>query len=100
MNVIVTMSFSLLFITIDMFYDTLNPKLNWENPQAAVKNNMNALLSFVTNLVLDVIVYSLIFAVFPKNYIGFILSVVLILVLAIPAAGLYFKYAAKKVSRM
>ncbi|MBP5567983.1 MAG: hypothetical protein J6X54_02030 [Treponema sp.] len=100
MNVVVTMSFSVLFITIDMFYDTLNPKLNWENPQAAVKNNMNALLSFVTNLVLDVIVYSLIFAVFPKNYIGFILSVVIILVLAIPAAGLYFKYAAKKVSRM
>lgn len=100
MNVIITLGLSVLLIVIDMFYDTINPKLNWENPMAAVKNNMNAFFSMITNLVLAAILYVLIFAVFPKNYIGFILSVVLILVLAIPAAGLYFKYAAKKVSRM
>ena len=100
MNVIITLGLSVLLIVIDMFYDTINPKLNWENPMAAVKNNMNAFFSMITNLVLAAILYVLIFAVFPKNYIGFILSVVIILVLAIPAAGLYFKYAAKKVSRM
>jgi len=65
LKVVVLSSLALIPIcTVGLIIDLLRPKLNWSNPQEAIKQNMNAvlgmLLGFVFIFVLGVISYLLI----------------------------------------
>lgn len=100
MMVIVSVSVSLLLIFIDMFIDTINPKLNWENPVTATKQNFNVLWAMLLSMFTIGIVVLLIAFVLPKKmYSLMILSIIYVIISAPVGAG-YFKYAEKKLLDM
>lgn len=89
---------SVVLIVSEMFIDTVNPKLNWENPIAAFKQNVNSMISlFVTISVVAIYVLVGIFVV-PSNTIGFLILSGIFLVIAIPLSIIYIKYASKRIS--
>ena len=91
---------SLLLIFIDMFLDTVRPKLDWENPIAAFKRNFNTFLSVLITIGVIVVFLLLGIAVLPKNNFGLIIITVLFLAIAAPLGSCYWKYAVKKIDRM
>lgn len=48
--VLICISATLFFATSDLIINILRPFLNWTNPTAAVKNNLNVIISLVTRL--------------------------------------------------
>lgn len=94
----VTVSLSLIFI--DMFIDTANPKLVWENPMAASKQNFNVLWSMLLTMVTCGIIIVLIVLVLPKKMISFVILSLIFTLISSPLGAGYFKYAEKKISRM
>lgn len=89
---------SLVLIFTEMFIDTANPKLNWENPIAAFKQNVNSIIAvFVTMTVTAIFVVLGVF-VLPKNLIGFFIMCAIFLLIAAPLGTIYFKYASKRIS--
>ena len=96
---VLTMLASFVLIFIEMFIDTINPKLQWENPMAAFKRNMNAVIS--TFIVMGFIALMvLLIVLLPKNNIGFLIVNAIMLVIATPLGYFYFKYAVKKIPKM
>lgn len=49
--VLLCISSTLFFATSDLIINILRPFLNWTNPTAAVKNNMNVVISLVTRII-------------------------------------------------
>ncbi len=96
---LLTILTSFVLIFIEMFIDTVNPKLQWENPTAAFKQNMNAVVSTFIVMGFIALMVLLIF-VLPKNNIGFLIVAAIMLVIAAPLGVLYFKYAVKKIPKM
>ena len=89
---------SLVLIFTEMFIDTANPKLNWENPIAAFKQNVNSIIAvFVTMTVTAIFVVLGVFLL-PKNTIGFFIMCAIFLLIAAPLGTVYFKYATKRIS--
>lgn len=91
---------SLILIFVEMFLDTINPKLEWENPIAAIKQNGNILISALITFGIIAIFAVLGFAVLPKSIIGVIIMVVLGSVISAPLGSIYWKYAVKKINNM
>ena len=96
---ILTILASFVLIFIEMFIDTVNPKLQWENPTAAFKQNMNAVVSTFIVMGFIALMVLLIFLL-PKNNIGFFAVAGIMLVIAAPLGYFYFKYAVKKIPKM
>lgn len=97
--VALTVSVSISLIFLDMFLDTANPKLQWENPTAAFKQNINSLLSVLFSFA--VISFGAFIAyLVPKNTMGIIISCVIFIVIDAPIGSAYFRYAEKKIDRM
>lgn len=92
-------SISVFLIFIDLFIDTARPKLNWENPQAAFKNNLNSLFSVLASLVI-VAVFVILGIFLPKKEISIEIIAFLFIVLASPLGVVYYRYAAKKIPAM
>ncbi|MCQ2578785.1 MAG: hypothetical protein MJ176_09685 [Treponema sp.] len=88
----------LLFV--DMFIDTVNPKLNWDNPVFAFKSNMNTLFSVLATLV-SAAILGVVGVVFHAlgNW-AFLILAVIFLILAAVTGALYNKYAMKKLPQM
>ncbi len=93
---IMAVSVSLTLIFIDMFIDTANPKLEWENPMAASKQNFNVLWSMLLTMVTCAIAIVLIVFVLPKKISSFIVLSVVFIIISSPLGAGYFKYAEKK----
>ena len=83
-----------------MLLDTANPKLLWENPTAAFKQNMNSIIGTFLNIVVDAVAIILAIFALPKNDLGQIILAVIFAILSGPIGAKYFKYAAKKISLM
>lgn len=92
-------SISVFLIFIDLFIDTARPKLNWENPQAAFKNNLNSLFSVLASLVI-VAIFVILGFLLPKKEISIEIMAFLFIVLASPLGVVYYRYAAKKIPAM
>lgn len=91
---------SLLLIFIDMFIDTAHPKLNWENPMSASKQNLNVLWSMLLSMItIGLIVVILVF-VLPKKLYSLVILSVIYGIISAPVGALYFKYAEKKLKEM
>lgn len=90
---------SLPLIFVDMFIDTANPKLHWENPTAAVKQNMNVMWSVLLSLLICVLLI-VFFVLLPKKLTSFLIVSVVFGIIAAPIGAGYFKYASKKYDRM
>lgn len=52
MGIILCISATLCFSTMDLIINIQRPLLNWSNPTAAVKNNLNIMLSFLTRAII------------------------------------------------
>lgn len=92
--------FSSILIFLEMLIDTLHPKLEWENPVAAFKQNLNTIFSIFLTMGLIVLFLLLGIIVFPKNNIGLIILILFLILIAIPLGLCYWKYAVKKIDRM
>ena len=90
-------SVSLSIIFVEMFIDTAHPKLNWENPVAAFKQNMNTMISMFCGMA--IIAVSIVLGVFvlPKNQTGEIIFIAIFAALSAPIGAKYFKYAERKI---
>lgn len=91
---------SVLLILCDMFVDTVNPKLLWENPVAAFKQNLNTLAGFLLNIVIISILIVLVIFVLPKNQFGQLILTFVFVIISAPVGAKYFKYAEKRISLM
>ena len=90
---------SLVLVFVEMFIDTFNPKLQWENPIAAFKQNVNALVSaFITMGLIALFVVLMLFL--PRNNLGILLVGLIFTVIAAPLGYLYFRYAVKRIPLM
>ena len=96
---IISLLVSLVLIFTEMFIDTVNPKLQWENPTAAFKQNVNAVVSsFISMGVVGIFVVLMIFL--PKTSLGMLLIALIFAVIAAPLGFLYFRYAVKRIPKM
>lgn len=97
---IMLLPISILIIFIDMFIDTAKPKLQWENPIAAFKQNMNSLAAiFIAFAILFIVIVLFVFLL-PKKETAFIIVAVIFTVISAPIGSLYFKYAEKRITNM
>ena len=96
---IITLLVSLVLIFTEMFIDTVNPKLQWENPTAAFKQNVNAVVSsFISMGFVGIFVVLMIFL--PKNNLGMFIIGLIFALIAAPLGFFYFRYASKKFPKM
>ena len=97
---LVAVSISLLLIFVDMFIDTANPKLNWETPMAATKQNFNVLWSMLLTMVTIVLVVILVAFVLPKKMFSLLILTSVFIIISAPIGAGYFRYAEKKLKEM
>lgn len=91
---------SLLLIFIDMFIDTAHPKLNWENPMTASKQNLNVLWSMLLSMLTIGVVILLLVFVLPKKLYALVILSAIYAIIAAPIGAGYFKYAEKRLKDM
>ena len=90
---------SLVLVFGEMFIDTINPKLQWENPTAAFKQNVNAVVSsFISMGVVGIFIVLMIFL--PKTNLGMLIIGLIFAVIAAPLGYFYFRYAIKRIPKM
>ena len=97
---LVAASVSLLLIFIDMFIDTMHPKLNWETPIAAAKQNFNVLWSMLLSMLTIAFLAVLVIIVLPKNMIALLILSAIFFIIASPIGAGYFRYAEKRLKDM
>lgn len=99
-TVILSMSLCFLLHLLDLWIDTIRPKLNWETPVAAFKQNLNAVLSFfVTSGVLLILALCAIF-ILKKTMITLILLSCVILIGDILLWKIYVRWAEKRLASL
>lgn len=92
-----SISVSGVLIFIDLFIDTANPKLTWENPTEAFKQNFNSLFGvLITMGIIGIFVVCYILFL-PKKMISCLVLPLIFLVINLPLGKLYFSYAEKKI---
>lgn len=77
---------TLFLATIDIVVNIYRPLLNWTNPTAAVKNNLNVIYSMLIRVVMAAIVY-LLYITIPGFFVNYELTLLLASLVSI---GLYF----------
>ena len=97
---LVAASVSLLLIFIDMFIDTAHPKLNWENPMTASKQNLNVLWSMLLSMLTIGVVILLLVLVLPKKLYSLVIVSAIYAIISAPVGAGYFKYAEKRLKDM
>ena len=97
---ILNLSISFLLVLIEMYLDTIKPKLNWENPNACVKQNMNTMIAMLISMLIVGIVAVLGIFVIPRESVGILILSAVFLIPCAPIGSGYFKYAPKKIKRM
>ena len=97
---LVAASISLLLIFVDMFIDTVNPKLNWETPTAASKQNFNVLWSMLLTMVTIALVVVLVAFVLPKKMFSLLILSCIFIIISSPIGAGYFRYAEKRLKNM
>lgn len=100
LQTLLSVTLSTLLIFIDMFLDTANPKLQWDNPTAAFKQNVNSGVSVLLNMVLIGLYVFLVIYLVPKNLIGYFIILLVSVAITMPVGYFYIKYAVKKFPKM
>ena len=78
----------------------IKAKLNWENPNACVKQNMNTMIAMLISILIIGIVAVLGIFVIPRESVGILILSAVFLIPCAPIGSGYFKYAPKKIKRM
>ena len=97
---VIEIAVSAVLIFTDMFLDAVRPKLEWENPIAAFKQNFNTILSIFITIGVIVLFLLLGIAVLPKNQTGLIIMTVFFALIAVPLGLCCWNYTVKKIDRM
>jgi ABC-type transport system involved in Fe-S cluster assembly fused permease/ATPase subunit len=66
-TVFLSMSLSFLTLLFDLWIDTSHPKLNWETPTVALKQNLNSIFSILLNIGIIIILMVFSFLVLKKT---------------------------------
>ena len=93
---VLSSSISVLLIFMDMFIDTANPKLDWETPMAASKQNFNILWSMLLTMITVVLVVLLVAFVLPKTVPSLLILSAIFIIISAPVGAWYFRYAEKR----
>lgn len=91
---------SQVLILIDMFIDTANPKLQWEQPAEALKQNFNSFFAMLIALAVVALFVVLALTVLPKNTFGALIVPLVFLAGTIPLRRLYYAFAEKRIRLM
>ena len=83
-----------------MFIDTVHPKLNWETPMAASKQNFNVLWSMLLSMTTIGLVVVLLVFVLPKKLYSLVILSCIYAIISAPVGAGYFRYAEKKLKEM
>lgn len=97
---LIVFSVSIVLVLCDMFMDTANPKLLWENPVVAFKQNLNTLAGVLFNVIFIAILIGLAFFIVPKNQFGQIIITLVFVIISAPLGVQYFNYAKKRIPLM
>lgn len=92
-------SVSAFLIFIDMAIDTVNPKLNWDNPMAAFKQNINSIISIFITIGVIAICAGIIYLL-SKNLTAIFFLTALFAAVSFVTGKIYFRYAEKKIPLM
>ena len=91
---------SALLIFIDMFIDSANPKLNWETPMAASKQNFNVLWSMLLSMLTVILFIVLVIFVLPQKTFSLVILSAIYAIISAPVGAGYFRYAEKRLKEM
>jgi len=91
---------SVLFNVLGLYIDTLNPQLKWENPVAAMKQNINAVVMLLSEMLLLAGIGVVVFL--WVHTIGLLMFVLLLLPLALVSLllALYFPLGEARIQRL
>lgn len=90
---------SLLITFLELMLDSVNPKLNWENPMAAFKQNVNSIISIFGTMAF-VALFVLVGIILPKTIVGFVIFLVIFTAISAPTGYFCFRHAVKKFIKM
>ncbi len=96
MMTVLAAAVSVLLIFIDMFIDTANPRLNWETPTAASKQNFNVLWSMLLSMLTVALVVVLVIFVLPQKMISLMILTAIYAIISAPVGAGCFRYEEKR----
>ncbi len=97
---VLTYAVSYLLILIDIFFDLLNPKLDWENPNAAMKQNIFVVVVLLINLLIIALCVVVIIFLIKTNMDLLCIFAVIIILAALFIKKQLYKTADKKYLEM
>ena len=93
LSIVLCIVVTLLLANADIIINIERPFLNWSNPTAAVKNNLNAMISLGLRIVYGGILFIVIRIIAPEPHtIAFIITIVSVIMYYIVRSLLYTKY--------
>ena len=94
-----SLSFSFILQIVAMAIDVSNPKLYWENPTAAMKRNMNTMLTMLVTMgIVALLIVAGIFLL-PQRIESMLAATLVCVLLAIPLWKWFLKLAPKALLR-
>ena len=97
--ILFSLTFSFILQVLEMAIDASNPKLDWENPSAAMKRNMNTMLSMLLTMgIVSLILVAGIFLL-PQRIETLLVFTLVNLLLAVPLWKWFLKFAKKAIHR-
>ena len=94
-----SLAFSFILQVVAMTVDASNPKLDWENPSAAMKRNMNSMISMLLTMgIVALLVVAGIFLL-PQRIETMLVVTLVCVLLAIPLWKWFLKFAKKALLR-
>lgn len=88
---------NLCFSTMDLIINIQRPYLNWSTPTAAVKNNLNVMISFIPRLIFGGIIYGM-YAILPEvgsRFMILLVTMILLIGFALSYALIFGRYRLK-----
>ncbi|MCR4713422.1 MAG: hypothetical protein K5751_03480 [Treponemataceae bacterium] len=87
--------FSFILQVVAMAIDTTSPKLDWENPSAALKRNMNTMFSMLVTMGIVVLIIAAGIFLLPQKLESILVLTLVSALLAIPLWKYFLKFAKK-----
>lgn len=94
-----SLAFSFILQIVALAIDVSNPKLDWENPSAAMKRNLNTMLSMLVTMGIVAILIAAGIFLLPQRIETMLVATLVCVLLAIPLWKWFLKFAKKALLR-
>ncbi len=94
-----SLAFSFILQIVALAIDVSNPKLDWENPSAAMKRNFNTMLSMLVTMGIVAILIAAGIFLLPQRIETMLVATLVCVLLAIPLWKWFLKFAKKALLR-